>query len=115
MVRCRIGIVGAGGVGTRHARTLAGFPEVELVGVADVDAERRTRFAAEFGAQPFPDLAALLDSTPDAVYVCVPPFAHGAVEEAVVATGTALFVEKPLALNFPVAERIAGWWLRPGW
>ena len=108
MVRCRIGIVGAGGVGIRHARTLAGFPEVELVGVADVDAERRTRFAAEFGARPFPDLADLLDSTPDAVYVCVPPFAHGAVEEAVVATGAALFVEKPLALNFPVAERIAG-------
>ena len=31
----RVGLVGAGGVGARHARTLAGFPDVELVGVTD--------------------------------------------------------------------------------
>lgn len=107
MPRCRIGIVGAGGVAARHARTLAGLPDVELQAVTDVDAERRSRFAAEFGARPVPDLAALLDGSPDAVYVCVPPFAHGAVEETVAAAGAALFVEKPLALDVTVAERVA--------
>ncbi|MDQ3990216.1 MAG: gfo/Idh/MocA family oxidoreductase, partial [Actinomycetota bacterium] len=40
MVRCRIGIVGAGGVALRHARTLAQLPDVELVAVTDLDAER---------------------------------------------------------------------------
>ena len=107
MVRCRIGIVGAGGVALRHARTLAQLPDVELVAVTDLDAERRDRFAADTGARPVPDLAALLDTTPDAVYVCVPPFAHGAVEEAVVASGAAMFVEKPLGLSTAVAERVA--------
>ena len=33
----RIGLVGAGGVGARHARTLAGFDDVELVAVCDPD------------------------------------------------------------------------------
>ena len=107
MVRCRIGIVGAGGVALRHARTLAQLPDVELVAVTDLDAERRDRFAADTGARPVPDLAALLDTTPDAVYVCVPPFAHGAVEEAVVAARVAMFVEKPLGLDIAVAERVA--------
>lgn len=107
MVRCRIGIVGAGGVAARHARTLAQLPDVELVAVTDLDADRRDRFATDTGARPVPDLTALLDTTPDAVYVCVPPFAHGAVEEAVVAAGAAMFVEKPLGLNTAVAERVA--------
>jgi len=106
-MRCRIGIVGAGGVAARHARMLAGMPAVELLAVTDVDPDRRDRFAAEFGPRPVPDLAALLDCGPDAVYVCVPPFAHGTVEEVVVAAGVALFVEKPLGLDAAVPARVA--------
>ena len=30
-----VGLVGAGGVGARHARTLAGFDDVDLVGICD--------------------------------------------------------------------------------
>ena len=33
----------------------------------------------------------------DAAYVCVPPFAHGVAETAVLSAGIPLFVEKPLA------------------
>ena len=35
------------------------------------------------------------------------PHAHGPIEEQVLGAGTALFVEKPLALDLPTAERIA--------
>jgi myo-inositol 2-dehydrogenase/D-chiro-inositol 1-dehydrogenase len=43
---------------------------------------------------------------PDAVYVCVPPFAHGEPEAVAVDHRLALFVEKPLAADLPTAERI---------
>jgi predicted dehydrogenase len=43
----------------------------------------------------------------DAVYVCVPPFAHGPPERAVLAAGLAMFVEKPLALDVELAEELA--------
>jgi len=43
----------------------------------------------------------------DAVWVCVPPFAHGDLELAVLAAGLPLFVEKPLAADVHVAERVA--------
>lgn len=107
MTRCRIGLVGAGGVARRHARTLAAMGDVDLVGVTDVDPSRRDAFAAEAGIRPSDDVAALLARGPDAVWVCVPPFAHGEVEEAVAAAGVALFVEKPLGLDVATAERVA--------
>ncbi|MDM4777925.1 Gfo/Idh/MocA family oxidoreductase, partial [Micromonospora sp. b486] len=55
----------------------------------------------------FRDVDELLAAGPDAVYVCVPPFAHGPVEEAVVAARVPMFVEKPVALDLETAERIA--------
>ena len=43
----------------------------------------------------------------DAVYICIPPFAHGDVEAAVIAAGLPFFVEKPLSLDIAAAEAIA--------
>jgi predicted dehydrogenase len=40
------------------------------------------------------------------VYVCVPPFAHGVTENAVLAAGLPLFVEKPLAATLETAEEL---------
>jgi len=43
----------------------------------------------------------------DAVYICVPPFAHGGPERACIARGLPFFVEKPLSLDLALAEEIA--------
>ncbi|HEX2299470.1 MAG TPA: Gfo/Idh/MocA family oxidoreductase [Pseudonocardiaceae bacterium] len=106
MARCRIGFIGAGGVAARHARTLAPLPLTELVAVTDTDPVRADRFATEHGLRAVPDVDALLDTGLNAAYVCVPPYAHGALEEAVVGAGVALFVEKPLGLDLAVPERV---------
>lgn len=107
MTTCRIGLVGAGGVAQRHARVLGGFEDVRLVGVTDVVPESAQRLADNHGARMFPDVRGLLDADLDAVYVCVPPFAHGPVEEAVLATDIAMFVEKPISVDWDTAARIA--------
>lgn len=107
MGRCRVALVGAGNVAQRHARVLAGFNDVQLVGVTDVLPEAARQLADEHESAVFNDHAALLAAEPDAVYVCVPPFAHGAVEEAVLAAGLPMFVEKPLAADLATAEHIA--------
>ncbi len=107
MAPCKVGFVGAGGVASRHAQTLTQFPQVRLVAVTDVDVARSRWFADEYGGTAVPDLEDLLDVGLDAVYVCVPPFAHGAVEETVASAGVALFVEKPLGVDCAVPERVA--------
>jgi predicted dehydrogenase len=103
----RVGLVGAGAVGARHARTLAGFRDVELVGICDPDQAAGEALAGALGVPAVPGLEGLLRARPDAVWLCVPPFAHGALELTVVRAGLPFFVEKPLAADLPVAERVA--------
>lgn len=86
---------------------LALVPEAEIVAVTDPHAGRRDELAAQAGARAVDGVPELLELGVDAVYVCVPPFAHGRVEEQVAAAGAALFVEKPLGIGVEVAERVA--------
>jgi myo-inositol 2-dehydrogenase / D-chiro-inositol 1-dehydrogenase len=104
---CTVAFVGAGGVALRHARHLSQLPNVRIVAVTDPVTAAAQSFSETTGAAVVPDPEGLLNASPDAVYVCVPPHAHGSIEEQVLGAGAALFVEKPLALDAPTAERIA--------
>ena len=107
--RTRIGIVGAGVIASRHLANLLEFPDVHVVAVADPVRERAASLAARCGARSYPDHAAMLDRERlDALYVCVPPYAHGAPELDAVEAGVPFFVEKPLAVDLETAEEIAG-------
>jgi predicted dehydrogenase len=107
-VTTHVGFVGAGSVASRHAAILRGFPDVAVRAVTDVAPERAFAFARAQDATAYSDIDAMLAAQAlDAVYVCVPPFAHGAPERAVLGAGLALFVEKPLALDVATAEAIA--------
>jgi predicted dehydrogenase len=104
---CKVAFVGAGGVAMRHARHLAQLKDVRVVAVTDPNAAAAQSFAETTDAAVTTDLDELIKTSPDAVYVCVPPHAHGAIEEQLLDAGIAMFVEKPLAMDLPTAERIA--------
>jgi myo-inositol 2-dehydrogenase/D-chiro-inositol 1-dehydrogenase len=107
-VGTRIGLVGAGFIGGKHAESLSAQPGVTVVGVADPQRERATRLAERVGARAYPTWEQLLDGAElDALYVCVPPSGHGPVEEAAVDLRLPFFVEKPLAADLATAERLA--------
>ncbi len=104
----RIGFVGAGGIAQRHANVLATMDDVRIAAVCDADAARAGDLAAGHGAEVFADLKAMLAAQLcDAVFVCVPPFAHGPIEDALIAANLPFFVEKPVALSLADAERTA--------
>jgi myo-inositol 2-dehydrogenase/D-chiro-inositol 1-dehydrogenase len=103
---CRIGLVGAGNVGRRHAQVLRSFPDVHLAGITDAVPAAAAALASDVGCRPFPGVGELLAAGVDAVYICVPPFAHGAPETAVLSARLPLFVEKPLAATAETAERL---------
>jgi len=105
----RIGMVGAGAVAARHVRTLLAMDGVEVAGVADPALERARELASVAGAAAYPNHMELLATERlDAVYVCVPPFAHGAPELAAIEAGLPFFVEKPVAIDQATAAGIAG-------
>ena len=104
----RIGFIGAGGIAHRHFGVLEQFGDVEIAAIADPDEARAQEAAARFGARAFTDAETMLrEVSLDALYICVPPFAHGAPERAAIAAGLPFFVEKPVALDIAVAEGIA--------
>jgi predicted dehydrogenase len=106
-VTVRVGLVGAGGVGARHARTLAGFDDVELVGVCDPVLAAAETLAGQLGVPALADITGLLAGGLDGLWLCVPPFAHGELERSVLRAGVPFFVEKPLAADLTVAEDVA--------
>lgn len=108
MTTTRLGFIGAGGIAHRHFGVLEQMPDVQIVAIADPDAARAQDAAARFGAQAFDTHAEMLGAVElDAVYICVPPFAHGDAERACIAKGLPFFVEKPLSLDLGLAEEIA--------
>ena len=76
----RIGLIGAGGAGERHLVGLKALGRTELVGVASGSIESASRITDTWGGVPYRDASRMLDGAgPDAVWVCVPPYASCAV------------------------------------
>jgi len=105
-MRPKIGIIGAGVMGTTHGKAVhfllkSGLIEGDLVAIAESDAERRARFAAASSAPlTFDDAGALIASPEvNTVYICTPTFNHLELARETAARGKALFCEKPLAFN----------------
>jgi len=96
-------VIGVGHLGKEHARILAGLPEVELVGVADVNEANAQALAARLGTQAFADFQTLLDKV-DAASIVVPTSLHENVAAAFLRRGIPVLVEKPLASTRAAAD-----------
>ncbi len=106
MPRLRMAVIGVGHLGKEHARILAGLPEVELVGVADVTFEQAQAVAGRLGCQAFGHHQPLLDRC-DAAVLAVPTTQHYSLAREFLARGIPLLVEKPLASSLDQAEQLA--------
>jgi predicted dehydrogenase len=106
--KLRIGFVGAGNIARGgHLRHLSLWGDVDLVAFCDIDDEAANNAAQEFGGAAYSSTERMLDEAAlDAVYVCLPPFAHTDQELLVAQRGVALFVEKPLAVDLAKAAEI---------
>ncbi|HET7717885.1 MAG TPA: Gfo/Idh/MocA family oxidoreductase [Bauldia sp.] len=96
----RIGVIGAGIMGADHARILStSVAGAELVAIADPDAGRRERLAADLALKrSYADPAALIgDADVDAVIVASPDETHRAYTLACLEAGKPVLCEKPLA------------------
>src|SRR5437763_11065138 len=93
----RVGVVGAGVMGSNHARVLAGLPGVTLVGIVDPLPEHRARAIALVGCRAFADLAELFDEGVDAVTIAAPTHLHHEIALACITRNIHILVEKPVA------------------
>ncbi|MEX0751470.1 MAG: Gfo/Idh/MocA family oxidoreductase [Xanthobacteraceae bacterium] len=93
----RVGVVGAGVMGSNHARVFASMRGVHLVGVADPDRAQRDSVTHALGCAGFDDVEALLAVGVDAASIAAPTHLHRDIALACIARGVHVLVEKPIA------------------
>jgi len=93
--KIRFGVIGAGKIGTFHTRTLAKMPEVELVGVSDVDMLRAQTLAWNYNSVAYNNYEDLLPQL-DAIVVAVPTQFHAQIATKAMSKGIHCLVEKPI-------------------
>lgn len=95
MKRRQVALVGAGQMGSSHARVIAESPSAQLAVVVDIDAEAAKRVAIRHGARASVDLIDAVQC--DAVVVAGSTSARMACVLPLLQAGVPLLVEKPFA------------------
>lgn len=106
MSAIRLGIVGAGHMGSLHSRVARQVRSLDLVGVFDPISERAQRLARQHETTAYPTLDAMLADV-DAVVIATPTRLHAATASAALARGKHVLIEKPIATELSDAEAIA--------
>jgi myo-inositol 2-dehydrogenase/D-chiro-inositol 1-dehydrogenase len=103
----RIGLVGAGRIGSSHATLLARrVPGARLMAVADPRGDAAQALAASVGARAVTDPAELFaDPEIEAVVITAASIAHAELIVAATAAGKAVFCEKPMGMNLAEIDR----------
>ena len=96
----RIGILGAGTMGTMHAQAYASMADVSVAGIFSRDATRARAAALFCKAEAITDAQSLIgDAAVDAIDICLPSALHHAFVVAALSAGKHVFCETPLALR----------------
>jgi len=103
----RVGILGTGGMGKNHVNSLKQIDGVEVSVVCDLNRKIAETFCQEQelpNCKIYSDFDEMLENEMlDALYICIPPFAHNGEVVKAAGKGIHLFLEKPIALNSAVA------------
>ena len=104
----KVGVIGAGAIGSLHARNLAQHTQgAEVAAVMDIDAARAESVAAACGARPYTDAQTLIDQADvDAVLIATPDDSHAALTLAALSAGLPTLCEKPLATSMDDAQMV---------
>ena len=104
----RVAIVGCGYVANFYLKTLPLYPEIELLGVMDIDGSVATKFAQYFAIpHQYQTLDEVLnDVRVELVVNLTNPRTHYAVSKACLEAGKHVYSEKPLAMSFADAKAL---------
>ncbi|MEM2905320.1 MAG: Gfo/Idh/MocA family oxidoreductase [Candidatus Bathyarchaeia archaeon] len=105
MDKVKVGFIGAGGIAAVHLERLLKVPQARIVAICDVAEARAKERAGVYKAAAYTDHHEMLERERlDAVWVCLPPFAHTDEISLAAERSVHVFVEKPLALTLELAR-----------
>jgi len=102
--KLKVGVIGVGHLGKIHARIYASLPEVEFVGVSDVDPSKE-QIAKEYGVPFYKDFHDLIGKA-EAVSISVPTSLHYLVAKDILGAGIHTLIEKPITNDLSKADEL---------
>jgi len=103
----KFGIIGCGGIGGHHAKTIAALPGAKLVAVCDIRPERAKALAEKHGCDGYGDYAAMLARDDvQVVNVCTPSGLHADNALAAAEAGKHVITEKPIDVSLEKVDRL---------
>jgi predicted dehydrogenase len=105
MSNLRVGVIGVGVMGERHARVYSSLRRIRLIGVSDQDAGRGEAVAEQHDTLHFPDRRRLLKEV-DAVSIVTTTPSHFDLAMEALETGVHVLVEKPLTESLEQGKQL---------
>jgi predicted dehydrogenase len=103
----RVGVVGCGNIAGPYGKAIRDYPQLRIVGAADIDPERARAYVAEYGGRAYESLDELLaDDEVDCVLNLTIHHAHPEVVTRSLNAGKHVWSEKPLAMTHAEAARL---------
>ncbi len=100
----KVAVIGAGFIGSVHAKNVALHPATQLVAVSDVNLEAAKKLAAATGAKAVGDAADIFgDKEVEAVFICTSTNTHVDYLKRSAQSGKAVYCEKPIGLDYQEA------------
>ena len=98
MNKIKIGLIGVGNMGKRHARVYSEISDVDLVSLVDTDEETIKELSQKYEkSKVYSDYHEMLEKEKlDAVSICVPTSLHYSVAKECIKNGLHVLLEKPI-------------------
>ena len=105
--RLKIGVIGVGHLGEYHVQKYVANPEVDLVGVMDIDHERARDVARRYNTRAFESREEILGKI-DGMSLAVPTEVHFEIGRDALSRRVHLLIEKPITYGLTQADQLIG-------
>jgi len=107
MASINVAVIGAGHLGSKHARIYASFQGANLAAICDTNEEKLEKIAGDFKTKPYLDYVKLLgQENLDAVSICVPTEFHYKIARDCLKKNLHVLVEKPITTTVKQADEL---------
>ena len=104
----KVGIIGAGRMGSSHLERLKKIKNTEVVAICDIKEKMAESLAKKVGAKVYSNYEEMYDKERlNAVFICTPAYAREKQLEIAAQMGIHIFVEKPVARTIDQGEKTA--------
>ena len=97
------GVIGVGHLGEHHVKHYSNIPDINLVGVYDIDFRRSAYIAKKYKTIAYTDLKKLIDDV-SALSIVTPTSNHYETAKLCIKNKKHVFIEKPITVNLKQAN-----------